>query len=385
MRRVLRAIAALVGLLVTVTLIGGVAFYLWLSGTFDRIGGATPRADDPALEETGPETLRIPLLQAEGFDPSAPGAALVLHPLATGFDTPVIISDPALLSAAAETAYFTDYRRRDLELVVLSALFLQPPTGRVNDRFATLFMDGHEVETRTCNIALCSSPDHDRDLAGLPRMGVPMTVARETVSGLAEARAREAEIRAQPNHVLIRGVADIRGVSGRFDGYAVLELPSFFGSIDPPRDHDFDAERDAFELAVWRFADSLPFDVSIEEARLPTRSQRLRIVSRLTGDSEFSMRGRVEQATPTVQLWTEEANLPALAAEIARYDWPVFGSALSEDEVAAWLAATVEAEDLPLAPHRYRVEQNEAARVTAPRLSAYEHPQIDLRYYRPIQ
>jgi len=384
MARVLRLLAALIGTLLVLVLIAGGVLYLWFSGAFD--GGNDRRADapTPAQEETGPQTLRIPLLEAEGFDPAAPGAALLLHPLATGLETPLLISDPEALSAAAERAYFTDYPRRDLQMIALSVLFLQPPTERIFDPFSTLFQDGREVDTRMCTISLCSSPDHARDLAGLPGLGVPVRMLRERVQGRAAAAAREAEVIATPNHVMIRGMGEQDGPATLFDGFVTLQWPTVFGPIGQADETVFDEDLAAFSTEMRRFTASLPFSVGLDGWEMDTARAAFEIYSIASGRRVVSTGGDVRQATPEVRIWVDAVHLEALQNAVASFDWVTLYPGLEEAEVADWLAETLTANQLFGAPENYDPRLRSYSRVDVISVSELRLPEIELRYFAPL-
>jgi len=348
-----------------------------ISGIFDPAGG-DDRGDPP-------EPQRIAFLQHEGFDASAPGAALILHPLATGDET-LAITDPARLAAAAPQAYYTDDPGRELGLTLLSIVFLSPPTSATSQPFATLFVDGREVATFTCFRLHCSDPEAPRDLAGLDSAGRPAEFAYETVTGITTIRAREAAIHADPARLLLTGADQLPGVADRFPGFVPLRLPTVFAPVEADTSFDFAPLEarisQALSEALARAA--IPAEVeAVQSGGAWTGLQLMRGATHATDANGYLITpAYLPSATPTARIWLAQADAPRLDAALASL--PAFGPTAPPDAeaLAPWVAAAVADHGLDGAAGDFHLDHQLWSPARGLSLGTFREPDVTLTFYR---
>ncbi|PWK61035.1 hypothetical protein [Roseicyclus mahoneyensis] len=368
-----------------VMIAGGVALAI---GAAVLILGATLNAflagiQSPSAEP--PELVRVAFLQNEGFDPSGPGAAVILHPVATGGPT-LAVTDADLLVAAAPQAFYTDDPRGERNLVLLSILFLSPPGTNTSLPFASLFLDGREVATLICFRPHCSASDAQRDLAGLIEAGRPATLETVTTTGTAAIRAREAAILADPSQLLVSGAEQLPPQADRFDGFVMLRLPTIYAPVEAMPEFDpttleagiGQTLRDAIDgagiageidttfsglswtgLQLWR-GDAPATDVDgylITPAYLPS-------------------------LTPTARIWLAEGDVARLEAALS--DLPPIGPTEPPDAeaLAPWVRAAVEAQGLEGNLSDYRFDFELWSVEDGLSLGPYGAPEVTLTFYR---
>jgi hypothetical protein len=350
------------------------------------VTGVISGAREVVSEGGLPKRETVYFLQAEGFDPGAPGAALVLHPLATGGEA-LAITDTAALSAASETAFYTDDPATERRLVLLSVLFLSPPGTSPRQPYASLFMDGEEVATLTCFSRHCEAANHVRDLAGLVEAGRPATYDFLEITGVDSTRAEAAAIAADPDRLLVRGAGQLPPQAARFDGYVLLDLPTQFH----PWEEYPGLETDPLRQQITADLDGLIADLGIT-AEIESVTMRLgwsHYVLMRDGNPVFDARGTMidegvlPRTSPVARIWITSEDVQTLQAQIRRFD------ALAQLEPPD--LAAVEERIPPLlaehgldgAPQGYDLIANvfEAPRHRAT-LSGFTEPEVTLTFYR---
>jgi hypothetical protein len=363
-----------------VTVIGTVVWMVWM------VNGVISGAREVVSEAGLPERETVYFLQAEGFDPGAPGAALVLHPLATGGET-LAITDTAALSAAAETAFYTDDPAAERRLVLLSVLFLSPPGVSPRQPYASLFMDGAEVATLTCFRLHCEAADHVRDLAGLVEAGRPASFDFLQATGVDAIRAEATSVAADRDRLLVSGEGQLPPQAARFDGYVDLNLPTQFHPWEEYSGYDDAPLRQQIADDLGALIADLGITAEIESVTMRLSWSNYMLMR--DGAPVFDTRGAMigdgvlPRTSPVARIWITSEDVQPLQAQVRRFD------ALAQLEPPD--IAAVEARIPPLlaehgldgAPEEYDLIANvfEAPRTRAT-LSGFTEPEVTLTFYR---
>ncbi|MEX3016321.1 hypothetical protein [Gymnodinialimonas hymeniacidonis] len=380
----------------TLAVLMALAIYIFarmIGGIFDGFveGFTNPTGSAPAAE-TGPQEVRF--LQTEGFDPTAPGAAIILHPAFTGLANPVAVTDPALLAEAADTAFFTDNRSAETRMVLLSILFLSPPGNGTRSAMVSLFQDGREVGTLTCFTGQCprgGPPTAPYDLAGLEASAQPVTLEDETVMGLPAARAFQAELLEQPGTLLTNDVQDLPEAATRFDGYMRVRLPSTFGPWEEFSSYRGDAEQAAFETGLRQIGQGteIPFEITYSFSRTSWTQYVIHdaATERAVVDANGYeiVDGWLPHIIPQADLWVAAEDADALRAALLAYDWADPRDPPADDVLAARIPQVMAAHDLPGAAedymHRATVFDMEDDVIVGP----FREPEVYFSYYRLVE
>jgi hypothetical protein len=143
----------------------------------------------------------------DDLDLDAPGTrhAVLLHDLATGAGLRAV-TDQDVIRAAQGKAFYTDDPSQAAKHVLLSVVFLSPPTGPVMTPFVTIIRDKNAVETYRCYEAYCSQryetdTPHTHDLSGLLDASVPVALVTKQFAHHEQARA--AHFRALRNPAIV--------------------------------------------------------------------------------------------------------------------------------------------------------------------------------------
>ncbi len=376
----------------TLAILGALAVYIFarmIGGIFDGFveGFSNPTGAAPAVE-AGPQQIQF--LQTEGFDPASPGAAIILHPAFTGLPEPVAVTDPAVLSSAAESAFFTDNRSAETGMVLLSILFLSPPGNGTRATMVSLFQDGHEVATLTCYTGQCprqGPPTAPYDLAGLDAAAQPVVYELETITGAAAARAFAADLRTRPGHFVAHGLEGLPDPAQRFNGFVWLDLPTTFGPWDANTSYGGTAERAAFEVALADFRSTLPFGVEFDRISTGGQWSQYQIIDRATDlqaveqTGFLASDGYLPQFNPSARIWVETEDVDALRESVEAYDWPVPANPPADEILAARLPEVLAERGLPGAPEDYthRVVVHDVRDTLS--LSDYAEPEVIFGYY----
>ncbi len=340
---------------------------------------------DPTAREGGGSTERVFFLQQPGFDPTADGAAVILHPLATGGDT-VVITDPAILSAATETAFYTDNQTQEARLVLLSILFLSPPTTSTRSAYASLFQDGREVATLTCFRLHCQGEEAERDLAGLLSAGRPVVDEVETVTGLDAIRTREAALLSGPDIFVTNGAEQLPPLAERFPGYVWLSLPSVVAPVedqtlyDPgPLEARLDTEVDGalraaeIDAAIDRMTSGLQWSgYQLWQGERPTTDP----------DGYLVTDGYLPVATPSLRIWLTPEDVPRLATLRDTFDALGHPELPADATLAARIPSLLAERGIPGDPGEFQLRTEIYDFRTESEIGSFREPEVIFTYFR---
>jgi hypothetical protein len=337
-------------------------------------------------ESAGAEhDARIFFLRTEGFDAEAPGAAILLHPLATGGD-PIAVTDPALLAAAAATAYYTDDSGREQRLVLLSIVMLSPPANATRLPFVTLFRDGREIGTLTCFTLHCADETAARDLAGLAEAGRTARLLQETVTGRDAILAREAAILADPALLLAEGSEQLPPVALTHPGFSHVTLPAVFASPEDAPDFDTVPLEAAVGTAVRGALDAAGISATVDRietgvswTEIPVLRDGMPIIGT---DGRRVTDGLLPMAVPDLRIWLDPGAHGRLRDALA--DLPSFGPAAPPDPaaLAPRLPALIAAQGLAGTPDDYSHAPDAGPFPDRPAIGLFREPEVRLSWYQ---
>jgi hypothetical protein len=380
MHRVIRALLVVIVVTAVAMVVAVGASFFTLRGG----GGRDAPAADTGRQTHAPAAERVMFLQHDGCDPAAPGAALILHPLATG-GALLAITDPAILQAAAGRAHYTDDSAGELGLTLLSIIALSPPTSPTRVPFATLFMDGREIATLTCFIQHCIDPDSPRDLAGLPEAGRPAVSRSDLVSGADAIRAREAAILADPLRLLSAGAEQLPPASQAWPGFVTLDLPAVVAPIEAEPGLDptpYEAEL-TNRLSAALAEAGLGGDVDRVTGNASWSGLLLWQggVPATDADGYLITAGWLPVLSPDARIWLAEADAPRLAAALAGLPPLGPGELPGDPETAPWIAVAIAAHDLEGGTGDFALDADIPPLRTLMALSDYRLPEVALTYF----
>ncbi len=342
--------------------------------------------------EAGPQEVRF--LEVEGFDPTSPSAAVVLHPAISGLADPVVVTNPDLLRAASGEAYFTDDSRAETRMVLLSILFLSPPGNGTRATMVSLFQDGREVATLTCFTAMCpraGPPMAPFDLAGLDADATPVSYDVETVIGADTARALEADLLSRPGHLLVYGLDELTEQAAAFDGYVTLDLPSTFGPWQEETTYNGTEEDAAFQQALQEFRNALPFDTGLDLNFLRSGHNSYEVIDQETGHMASDVSGYgvtdgwLPHMRPSARIWVAEENASTLREAIMAADWPAPNPPPEDAFLAARLPDLIAANGLAGSPEEYQHRATIYDMREELSVSNFTEPEVAFGYYRPVE
>lgn len=262
-----------------------------------------------AVSDPPPDTDHIAFLAAPGFDPTAPGSAIVLHPLATG-NAYLLIEDSAALSRAQRRGvYFTDDPQAEFRRTMLSILFLSPPGMGTRSGFVSLFGAQKELETFTCYRIHCAADGHDRDIGQLINAGKPVALLTEEVTGLASYNATLAMLLATPGHYL-HTPAQPASIANNWPGYVTLRLPGRYHLLD--QSHHLGWPEDDTEAKVTALLTELGIEGELQHSHGNQSGYGLSMFHKETGaliedDNGYPLHfDRLVTSAPSVRIWTTE-------------------------------------------------------------------------------
>lgn len=379
----------LVGLAATgIALAVMVAFFVnAIGGMFDAFTGGLVSAGG----DQGDGADEVRFLQTPGFDPEAQGAAVVLHPAFTGLPDPIAVTDPALIAAARDSAYFTDNRRAEGRMVLMSILFLSPPGNGTRATMASLFNEGREVATLTCYVGQCprqGPPTAPYDLGGLAEAARPVSLETETITGIPEARTFEAGLLDDADVLLLNGTDALPPAAASFDGYVSLRLPSTFGPWDEMTAYQGEAEQAVFEAALAQVqADSgVAFEVTRSDASLSWTQYVIHEREPDRGVTDANgypiTDGWLPHIVPQARLWVAADEAGALREALLATDWPAPNDPPADALLDARLPQVLAAHDLPGAPGDYVHRTTVYDMVDGVTVSPFREPEVYFSYYR---